>query len=169
MLSVRRADRSKRDQIRKVRQECLDAGLGEQETFFRQVQKVRGTLLEHTWAKYFLICGNHVPDTKMTSFFRKEMREWNKSNKNQDMEIIGVPDEFQTVHGQDHGVWILQLAKGQAAIKAAEMSHQRSTGEKEKEKRLLIISKDKNIEQKIRNYEKELERKIKASQRRNKN
>ena len=49
--NFRRADKNKRDEIRRVRQYFIDAGIPEDEVFFAQVKKVPdATAREHEWA-----------------------------------------------------------------------------------------------------------------------
>jgi len=157
---MKRADKDKRDEIRRVRQYFIEAGIPADEVLFAQMKKVKNaTAREHAWAMYYVALGNTPPTEEWLKLYREERRQFNKSNRNPDEEIIGVPNLIQGIDGKKRIVWFEQLAAGEAARMTAVWCEKPRDGYNKKIKRLHRMSRDHKLKAKHDAHLREIERK----------
>lgn len=161
---MKRADKNKMNEIRRVRQYFLDAGIPEDEIFFAQMKKVpNATAREHTWAMYYVALGNTPPDENWLKLYREERRQFNKNRSNPREEIIGVPNVIQMIDGKKRIIWFEQLAVGEAARMTAVWCEKPRDGYNEKIKRLRRMSRDHKLKAEHDAKLREIERKARRT------
>jgi hypothetical protein len=157
--NFKRADKNKMQEIRRVRQYFVDAGIPEQDIFFAQIKKVpNATAREHTWAMYYVALGNTPPDENWLKLYRNERRQFNKSDRNPDEEVIGVPNLIQGIDGKKRIVWFEQLAAGESAKMTAVWCEKPRDGYNKKIKRLHRMSRDHKLKAKHDAHLREIEK-----------
>jgi hypothetical protein len=162
--NYRRADKNKMQEIRRVRQYFLDAGIPEEDIFFAQIKKVpNATAREHTWAMYYVALGNTPPDENWLKLYREERRQFNKGSAmgktNPTEEIIGVPHIIEGIDGKKRIIWFEELAVGESARKMAIWCEKPRDGYNEKIKRLHRMSRDHKLKAKHDAHLREIEKK----------
>jgi hypothetical protein len=144
--NIRRQDKHKVQDLRKVRQQFISYGCTEDEIFFACLKKVpNATAREHAWSKYYVTLGDKPPNGDIMKLFTQEKRLYNVSRENPDEEAIGVPHQIQDVHGNKRRITFLELATGEAARDAAMWCDIPVQGYQKKKKRLLEMSQDRRL------------------------
>jgi len=156
MKTFRRIDGRKVDQIIGIIQACKDHEIEAQDAIFTEYKKVPdATRLEHALAHYPIYAGSvgtkrEIRDIKhdIMQMHNNDVRLFNKSVKDLDMEIIGVAYYFKDVHDKEFKMFFDELAIGLHAKEAADKCDPYINGWKEKKKRLVEISKDDTLKKK---------------------
>ena len=148
----RRVDPYKVEEIKTFLGKCRDALLSEEHTIFAEYKAIpNATRLEHAAANYPLFANDKKKSIKadILKEYNQKLRLFNKSLKDLDMEIIGVPHEFADIQGKRFKHVFMQLAEGIKAKKAAEREEACIRGHQEKRSRLIKISRDTQLKKKL--------------------
>lgn len=162
----RRIDPYKVEEIKTFLGKCRDALLSEEHTIFAEYKAIpNATRLEHAAANYPLFANDKKKSIKADILreYNQKLRLFNKSLKDLDMEIIGVPYEFADIQGKRFKHVFMQLAEGIKAKNAADREDAYIKGHQEKKKRLIEMSNDADLKKqhdmKMRAIRRLLERK----------
>lgn len=152
MKTLRRIDHKKVREIQDLIKKCLDAELNWDDRIFAEYKGVpNATRLEHVAANYplYYIADTNrkrkVIDPDILRVYNQEIRTFNKSLKDLDMEVISVDHEFRDLDGKDFKMCFMQLAEGMKAKRAAERCDPIIKGIQNKKGRLEEMSNNPNL------------------------
>lgn len=139
----RRIDLKKVQEIKDFLMKCNDALLSYENTMFAEYKEIRdATRLEHAAAHYPLFANDKQKSIKgdIQKKYNAEIREFNKSLKDMDMEIGGVEHEFEDVFGNKFSYVFMEMLYDIEAKKKSKREDAYIKGHQEKKKRLDAIA-----------------------------
>jgi hypothetical protein len=139
----RRIDLKKVQEIKDFLMRCNDALLSYENTMFAEYKEIRdATRLEHAAAHYPLFANDKKKSIKadVLKQYNAELREFNKSLKDMDIEIGGVEHEFEDLFGNKFVYVFMEPLYDIQAKKRSEREKKCAQGHMEKSKRLDEIA-----------------------------
>lgn len=145
----RRIDLKKVQEIKDFLAKCNDSLLSYENTMFAEYKQIPdATRLEHAAAHYPLFASNGKKRSINADVIKqhdKEVREFNKSLKDMDIEIGGVEHEFEDVFGNKFSYVFVECLYDVQAKKRSDREKRLAQGHMEKSKRCDEIANNKGL------------------------